>query len=309
MPAGETTPHLRYFPRHTFSWTSGTHIYATALLEYLNPHPDDYVRYSILRGIESPLIITREQEFVSNSWAAGGSRYLGTGPNGGRLVEYWFASHSELPGSGSSAQIHGYLVDNWSYVARNIVIHNKWATHFPPGVGQLFGFVPFMLVANGAVASLSAESITIGDIPWDPCTVVARLDLRSPQTTIRPGIGGMIVVERNGSASIMRVQDTLSTLPNSGNAHASGVSIPQALVTLGARCEGGQVQFFHDGNPVGTLAPVETFAGMLGRLMARSAGDGYLTMPLRRLMIVKRGLSNAEMMMAHAGMVAAEGGA
>lgn len=240
-------------------------------------------------------------------WA---KRHLGTGPNGGTLVEYWVSQ--VFTQTKTSVGLCAYLL-NTSIAenpARTLYIHNHTAVVLPVNVGRTYTWPTWLLVGAGAAPSLVAETLEIADVPWTPCTVLVRVDARSPEQPTRGGIGGRLVGGSDGTSTIARIRATLDTLASDGSSHPSGVAVPQALVTLGATCTAaGEVRFWHDGAAAGPSGPPKTFSGAMRRLLQAGASSSHLLMRVRRIQIWPRLLSPAEIAAAHAAIVAAEGGA
>lgn len=234
------------------------------------------------------------------------AQYLGTGPNGGRLWRIFVAQ--SISSAISNGRAYAYLLRSAAsgHPARTVWIHNHVAFRLTTEQGRIYGPLPFTLVGAGQTPILANEDIVFPG-KYENGTVVARLDLRD-----RPPL------DFNG-ASVFAAADADTFTPLHLESATFGRDPPYAMfgaisndvLTLAASTDATRMQRgYRDGALVGAPgAPIDPTGqpSVMLRVGRLSSSDKRSPlMPIRRLSVFDRVLTDAEMLAVHQRFVAAE---
>lgn len=230
-------------------------------------------------------------------------RHLGTGPNGGTLVEYWV--RQELTQSKTNVTLRAYLLYAASGTpARTLYIHQHAAHYTVSHAAKLFGYLPLHLVAAGSVASLTAENLFLNDLPQANATVIMRLDFTDRAFDYK-GYRLWAYKANSTYTPLHLTGDTIGMYPP---VIASGSVLTQAKTTAGSVVDGNRfVKLYHNGVVCASGqmdTPTPTTPGLQ---FGQGVTDRLALTPILRLVAWHRALSAAEVAAAHAAIVAAEG--
>lgn len=231
---------------------------------------------------------------------AAGIRSLGTGPNGGRLVEFWTGTISAT--TYSSISVYSYLLRSDDYsTPRTCWIHHHFAVRIPTPY-RLYGFPSCILVGAGAVPSLVAEELRVTMPVALPVSAAVRTGAADPADS---GYYDALLANNPDYVRMHRgpPSDAYRWYPPSIIFSTSaGYSQPRTL----------QLRIAADNTVTGAIdgvvsATSGTNTASLGTTWWVGGQTQYRYLaPLRRVQLWSRHLSAAEVAAAHAAIVAAE---
>lgn len=232
-------------------------------------------------------------------------RHLGTGPNGGTLIECWVSQ--VLTQSKSNVTARAYLLSTVTggNPARTLYIHNHTCVRLPNGHGMMVGWPTWLLVGAGATPALAAEQleVTAGAVPL---TILMRVDFRALPSPL-PYAAAYFGAFDSWNSAWYASDASLRWYPPSID--AAGV-LSNSLVTVGLLVTSDR-RSGHARNGDIVLSPSTIAANPLPSTfqVGRIAAGNYHLNPIRRAQVWSRVLTAAEIAAAHAAIVAAEGGA
>ena len=228
--------------------------------------------------------------------SAAGVRHLGTGPNGGRLIEIW--GGARLGDTRTNLSVQAYLlraID--ASTPRTCWIHNHYAVLIPHLYGRIYGFPSWCLVAAGAAPSLAAEEIAVTTTSARPVSMVVRTTGTDPAD-----VGYFDALASTSYVVFYR--------------HSSAYRWSSPTITFGT------VDYTTPRTLTLRVAADDTVTGALDGVLSRVGGTntGSLTgtwyvggrtqyrgvMPLRRVQIWSRHITDAEVVSSHDAIVTAE---
>jgi hypothetical protein len=229
----------------------------------------------------------------------------GTGPNGGRI--WRFVTSCVALAAVANARAFAYLLATAApgLPARTIYIHNHVAYRFPGYYSRIYGDLPFVLAAAGQAPALGLENITFPG-PYPNNSLVIRLNFQNRPINFFYSRIFTVVPEQGSHTPMYLSLAHLRAWPP--NITMSNV-ITNDILTLAASLPADHViQFYKNGvrlaNNTTALANIGTFTRLAYGTDNSSYGPPMV--PVHRLQIYDRALTDAEHAALHAALVAAE---